>query len=86
VADFGIRKEMLKNKVTLTFNINDVFNTRRWGSIYDTEEFYQDSYRRRDVRSFRFTISYKFGKSDFQLFRRNGRERDNDDHEEPRES
>jgi outer membrane receptor protein involved in Fe transport len=29
VADFGIRKDLLKNKATITFNINDVFNTRR---------------------------------------------------------
>jgi outer membrane receptor protein involved in Fe transport len=73
-ADFGLRKEFLKNKATFTFNINDVFNSRKRGLIYDTENFYQDSYRRWDVRNFRATITYKFGKADFQLFRRNHRE------------
>jgi len=29
VVDFGFRKDLLKNKGTLTFNINDVFNMRR---------------------------------------------------------
>lgn len=84
VADFGVRKEMLKNKVVLTFNVNDIFNSRRWGSIYDTEDFYQDSYRRRDPRNFRFTVSYKFGKADFQLFKRNnnGNRDRNDDNDE----
>jgi Outer membrane receptor proteins, mostly Fe transport len=86
VADFGMRKEMLKNKVVLTFNVNDIFNSRRWGSIYDTDDFYQDSYRRRDPRNFRFTVSYKFGKADFQLFKRNnGNNRDRDDDDGGRE-
>jgi outer membrane receptor protein involved in Fe transport len=70
-VDFGLRKEFLKNKATFTFNINDVFNSRKRGTINDTENFYQDSYRRWDVRSFRATITYKFGKADFQLFKRN---------------
>jgi hypothetical protein len=72
--DFAMRKDMLKDKKgTLTFSINDVFNTRRFGTIYDTENFYQDSYRRWNVRTFRITFSYKFGNSNFSLFRREGR-------------
>jgi outer membrane receptor protein involved in Fe transport len=68
--DLGLRKEFLKNKATFTFNINDVFNSRKRGTISETENFYQDSYRRWDVRSFRATLTYKFGKADFQLFKR----------------
>jgi outer membrane receptor protein involved in Fe transport len=81
VVDAGFRKDFLKNnKATLTFNINDVFNMRRFGSIYDTENFYQDSYRRWNVRSFRVTLSYRFGDTNFSLFKRNGnnREENND--------
>jgi len=62
---------ILKVSVPL-FNINDVFNMRRFGNIYDTEDFYQDSYRRWNVRSFRVTFSYRFGDANFSLFRRNG--------------
>lgn len=70
----AFRKDFLKgNKGTLTFSVNDVFNTNRWGTIYDTENFYQDSYRRRNVRNFRLTFTYKFGKADFNLFKRNNR-------------
>lgn len=78
VVDMGLRKDFLKNnKATLTFNIHDVFNTRRFGSIYDTENFYQDSYRRWNVRSFRVTLSYRFGDANFSLFKRSGnRERE----------
>lgn len=79
-ADFAVRKDFLKNdKATITFAINDVFNTNRWGTIYDTESFYQDSYRRRNVRSFRVSFSYKFGDSDFSLTRKRGNDNGNDD-------
>jgi len=70
--DFAIRKDFLKNnRATVTFSINDVLNSRRWGTIYDTEDFYQDSYRRWNVRSFRLTVSYKFGNADFSILNRN---------------
>ena len=72
-VDFALRKDFLKNnKATFTFSINDVFNSHRFGAIYDTETFYQESYRRRNVRSFRLTFSYKFGDPKFNLFRRGG--------------
>jgi len=74
-VDFAIRKDFLKNKkASLTFAVSDLFNTRRWGTIYDTERFYQDSYRRWSVRNFRISFSYKFGDANFSLSRggRNG--------------
>jgi outer membrane receptor protein involved in Fe transport len=79
-VDFGLRKEFLKDKKgTISFNINDIFNTQRFGSILDTEAFYQDSYRRRNVRSFRINFTYKFGKDDFKISRREERNNDIDD-------
>ena len=81
VVDFALRKEFLKNNAaTITFAVNDVFNSRRWGQIYDTESFYQDSYRRWNVRNYRLTFSYRFGDRDFNLFKRpGGNERGGDD-------
>ncbi len=71
VADFAMRKEFMKNKkAAISFNISDILNTRRWGTIYDTEDFYQDSYRRWDVRTFRLTFSYKFGNGDFEFLKK----------------
>lgn len=71
VSDFAMRKEFLKNNAAaLSFSISDIFNTRKYGSIYDTDAFYQDSYGRWDIRTFRLTFSYKFGKSDFNMFKR----------------
>ncbi|MCC6290218.1 MAG: TonB-dependent receptor [Chitinophagaceae bacterium] len=78
-VDIAIRKEFLKNRrASVTFAVNDVFNTRRWGTIYDTETFYQESYRRWNVRNFRLSFSYKFGKADFSLLHRNNRRGDDE--------
>ncbi len=77
-SDFAMRKDFLKNrKATVTFGINDIFNSERWGTIYDTPSFYQDAYRRWSVRSFRISFSYKFGKADFSLLNR--KEKTNED-------
>ena len=71
-ADFAMRKDLFKkDRGSLTFSVNDIFNTQRYGVIYDTKNFYQETYRRRRARSFRLTFSYKFGDSDFSLFKRN---------------
>ena len=79
-VDFGLRKEFGKEKrANISFNINDIFNTHRFGNFFDTDNFYQESYRRRNVRSFRITFTYKFGKDDFKLFRREGNNRGDDD-------
>ncbi len=75
-ADFALRKEFLKNNVaSLTFAVNDVFNTKRFGQIYDTDYFYQDSYRRWNVRTFRISFSYRFGNKDLNFF--GGKEKKN---------
>ncbi|HEX7847614.1 MAG TPA: outer membrane beta-barrel family protein [Chitinophagaceae bacterium] len=75
-VELGLRKDFGKDKkANLTFSITDLFNTLKFGNVYDTENFYQDSYWRRNVRSFRLTFTYKFGKADFSL----KRHRDNAD-------
>lgn len=79
-VDAAIRKDFLKNKkASLTLAVNDVFNSRRWGTIYDTDQFYQDSYRRWNVRSFRLTFSYKFGDANYSLFKRGSKANNRED-------
>jgi outer membrane receptor protein involved in Fe transport len=70
--DMALRKDFGKaKKATLTFSVQDVFNSLRFGSELETEYFYQESWSRRNVRSFRLVFSYKFGDMNFQLGRRN---------------
>lgn len=72
-VDLAIRKDIFKdNRGSIVFSVNDLFDTNENGVIYDTPAFYQESYSRWRVRSFRLTFSYKFGDANFQLFKRNG--------------
>jgi hypothetical protein len=74
--DFSVNKDVGK-KLSFNFTINDVFNTRRFGTQYETQYFYQDLSRRRDVRFFRVGFTYRFGEWDTSLFRKRKSNRDN---------
>ena len=79
-----MRKEFLRKKAAaVSFSINDIFNSRKFGTIYDTEDFYQDSYRRWSVRTFRVTFTYKFGNTDLDLFKKKNNNNTNPASEEP---
>ncbi len=69
--DAAISKSFLKNKAaTVTFNINDIFRTRKFDQ-YSASSFYiQNSYRLNDVPMFRINFAYKFGQMDMSLFKR----------------
>jgi hypothetical protein len=72
--DAAIRKDFLKNnKASIVFSVEDIFNSRRWGSEISTANFIQDSYRRWNVRSFRVTFSLRFGNNEFQLLNKGKR-------------
>ncbi len=78
-SDFAMQKDIFKNNNgSIIFSVNDIFNTHRYGVIYDTPTFYQETYNRRRIRSFRLTFSYKFGNSDFSLFKQNNEDTGND--------
>ena len=62
-------------KLTGVLSVNDVFFSRRWGNTVDTEFLYQESFRRREMRFVRFTLTWKFGEQNMSLFRRRGQQR-----------
>jgi hypothetical protein len=73
--DFSVNKDIGK-KLSFNFTVQDIFNTRTFGSTYNTEFFTQDMSRRRDIRFFRVGFTYRFGEWDTSLFRKrkSGRE------------
>jgi outer membrane receptor protein involved in Fe transport len=68
--DASIRKEMWKNKATLSLSMQDVFATRRMGLYTATDFFNQSSYRVMAPQTVRLNFSYRFGKMDTSLFSR----------------
>ena len=67
--DFSLNKEVYKI-LNFNFTINDIFNTRSFGTIYSTDYFIQDLTRRRDTRFFRIGVSLRFGEMDASIFKR----------------
>lgn len=69
-ADLSINK-LIGTKWILNAALNDVFNTKRMGTHYETFYYVQDLSRRREARYFRVTVTYVFGKTDASIFKRN---------------
>ena len=63
-ADAALKLDVLKKKGSISFNMRDVFNSRRWGSYTSTNVFYRESQRRMQGRISTLTFSYRFGNSD----------------------
>lgn len=78
-VDGSIKYEFLKNKAaSLTFNINDMFATRRSDVYINSEYSTQHSVRYRDPQFFRLQFNYRFGKVDASLFKRKNNKEDQD--------
>lgn len=69
-ADFAIKKSFFNNIANITFNINDVFNTRREITFLELTQYEQESMRRRDTRFYRISIQIPFGKPDASIFKK----------------
>ena len=65
--DFALKKDFSK-KASLTFSVNDIFDSRRRVTYTETSFFTQEQMRRREVRNFRLNFQYRFGKMDASLF------------------
>ena len=61
-VDFALRKGFWENRSSLTFTINDMFNSRRFVSIYDQPGAYQVSMNRREVRFYKLSLQLPLGK------------------------
>lgn len=67
--DVTVRKEFSK-RFFLTASANNIFDSRGWGSFYETPYFEQEGFRRWGSREFRINLTWRFGKQDVQLFGR----------------
>ncbi|MEO8762411.1 MAG: outer membrane beta-barrel family protein, partial [Bacteroidia bacterium] len=60
----------VKQKLTFTLLLSDVFNSKRMGTNYNTTDYIQTLSRRRETRYVRFTVMYMFGKMDSSIFKK----------------
>jgi outer membrane receptor protein involved in Fe transport len=70
-VDAAMRFEFGKNRAaSISLNIQDIFRTRRYQAISESDIFYQEISRRRDPRIMRLNFNWRFGKFDPTLFKR----------------
>lgn len=61
--DIGFNKPIFNNRGTLTFNIVDLFNTKKYRTITKGENFKTDNTRQRNRRQINLTIGYKINQA-----------------------
>lgn len=69
-TDVALRKNFMKNKMSLTLSMQDVFASRRMGTHSESILFIQDTERFMQPQQVRLNLSYRFGKMDTTLFKR----------------
>jgi hypothetical protein len=62
VLNSGIRQDLFKKKVSLTFTVSDLFNSLKQRSELNSQYLKQRVVGRRDARIIYLGISYRFGK------------------------
>lgn len=67
--DVSLRKQFGK-QFFVTASANNIFDSRGWGSFYETPYFEQEGFRSWGGREFRINATWRFGKQDVSLFRR----------------
>jgi len=67
--DVSLRKQFGK-QFFLTASANNIFDSRGWGSHYETPYFEQEGFSSHGGREVRISATWRFGKQDTQLFRR----------------
>lgn len=74
--DAAVKKDFFKSKLSVTLNVKDIFATAVSGTNVTAANpvgvplYYETTSRRRDPRFFSINLTYKFGQTDFTLFKR----------------
>ncbi len=63
-VDVAIKKNILKNKATITLNCSDVFNQRVFVNYYDLTSYSGTVNREKETRILNLSFNYRFGKQD----------------------
>jgi iron complex outermembrane recepter protein len=74
-TDVAFRQNLLKGKGSVNLRLSDVFNTRRFRIIADTELVSGDNYRKRESRTGYITFNYRFGSGETTPKRKRQEER-----------
>jgi outer membrane receptor protein involved in Fe transport len=74
----GLRRDLFRQRASLSLNVTDIFDTREFRSEIRTREFTETRNRKRETRIGTLTFTYRFGKQG-DTDRRNRQKGDDDD-------
>ncbi|HET7179394.1 MAG TPA: outer membrane beta-barrel family protein, partial [Chryseosolibacter sp.] len=79
--DLALAKDILKGKGTISANVRDLLNTRKWRSIVDIpeEDYYSESTRQWAPRQVRLTFTYRLNQNKKTEKSRQGGQDDGDE-------
>ncbi|CAN5688268.1 outer membrane beta-barrel family protein [soil metagenome] len=72
-VDAGLRQELWKGKASLSLNVNDIFNTRKFMIHNIGDGFISDMTRTRESRVAMLTFAYRFGSAEYNSRKKNQR-------------
>jgi len=86
-VDVALRKNLWGGKANVVFNMSDIFNTRKYTTVFDQPGYLQTTYRDRETRIGNITFTYRFGKSDIKTGgnRRRGNANNNNNQRQSKE-
>jgi len=60
--NIGLRRDILVNKATVSFNVSDIFNTRNFRITTEDARFTQTRKFQRETRIATLSLTYRFGR------------------------
>lgn len=57
--DLAMSRDLLRNNATLTLNVIDVFNSRRFRSVFEGDNFYTETMTQGRLRQINLTLNYR---------------------------
>lgn len=81
-VDLGLRKSFFEDKLTLSVNVRDLLDSRKFRTITSGDGFWQDSENWRGGRRLGFTLTYNFGNMKKKKDKGHEREQGGDDSSE----
>lgn len=63
-VDIGIRKSLWEGKASIVLNVTDIFDTRKYTTLYEYPSYLQTTYRDKETRIGNLSFTYRFGQSD----------------------
>ena len=75
-VDAGIKQDFWKSKASVSLNVTDIFDTRKFVYVNSGDGYVYNGFRKRESRIATLTFAYRFGSQDANIFQRKKNQKD----------